>query len=258
MDYYYISETWSAFTGKNFAFLSCVDRLLSLVAKLSVLSSSACLECPAISSFSLDENPAGINLPSSPLPCACHHTSKRKPHRTISATHLPSALALKTDLEQWEPPVAGVSDDARNTAEAMRSAGLLFYHQLTSQYRSTRDVASIASACRSVINHIDVVPADSPAAASHLWPLYMAGCFLLPSRSSTDVSWDDGSQDLQGVDSDTLSLRDSIRRRLTALKAKRGIRTVDRVAERLDKIWSRNVGDVEASWNELTDPLILI
>lgn len=257
MDYYYITETWSAFAGKNVAFLSCVDRLLSLVAKLSVLSSSACVECPAPSSSSLNVNLTGIDRLGLPPLCASHPSSKRKSHRTITAAHLPSALALKADLERWEPPVAAVSDDARNTAEAMRSAGLLFYYQLTSQHRSTQDVAGIANAYRSVIRHIDIVPPDSPAAASHLWPLYMAGCFLLPNKPSTAKSCD-GTRSPQGIDESTLSLRDAIRTRLTALKAKRGLRTVDRVAERLDKIWSRDVDDVEASWNELTDPLILI
>ncbi len=200
---YYKRETWSALSGHSNAFLASVDRLLSLVAKLSILS-----------------------VPNPGL---------TRSGRVIEQSRLPEAVRIKFELEKWKPPKA-IPEDARNTAEAMRHAALLFYYKLTSTSCAVTPAAEIEQSRRQIIQHLTVVKADSPAAASHLWPLYMAGCFLETN----------GTIDRDG--------QKFLRDRLTALKLKRGLITVDRVRERLELIWNR--GDDGAM--DLDAPLILI
>ncbi|KAL2427351.1 hypothetical protein ABEF95_012098 [Exophiala dermatitidis] len=182
---YYTRETWSALAGHSNAFLASVDRLISLVAKLSMLSSQ------------------------STVGSGC---------RSIDPSQLEKAIGLKGELETWRPPYA-IPNDASNTAEAMRHAGLLFYYKLTSTLPGVMDSGEITRSCGEIVRRIGYVSLESPAAASHLWPLYMAGCFLTGDKASNQPS------------------REFIRSRLSALKSKRGVKTVDMVRERLEQIW---------------------
>ncbi|EXJ79289.1 hypothetical protein A1O3_08791 [Capronia epimyces CBS 606.96] len=199
---YYTKDTWSALTGHSNAFLASVDRLLSLVAKLSMLSSQSTVG-------------AGT--------------------RYIKPSQFPAAMGLKAELENWRPPQA-IPDDACNTAEAMRHAGLLFFYKLTSTSSPDDERDGILRSCGEIVRRIGHVSTDSPAAASHLWPLYMAGCFLNKGEPVDQTG------------------QTFIRSRLSALKSKRGVKTVDRVRERLEQIW--NCGDGEMV--DVDAPLILL
>ncbi|EXJ96084.1 hypothetical protein A1O1_01210 [Capronia coronata CBS 617.96] len=202
---YCTRDTWSALAGHSNAFLASVDRLLSLVAKLSMLSSQSTDDAGA---------------------------------RYIKPSQLPAANHLKAELENWQPPKA-IPNDACNTAEAMRHAGLLFFYKLTSAPSPGDDRSGILRSCDEIVRHIGYVSIDSPAAASHLWPLYMAGCFLNKSNDDGSIHWQ--SQEF-------------IRSRLSALKSKRGVKTVDRVRERLEQIW--DCDDTEMV--DVNAPLILV
>lgn len=199
---YCTRETWSALAGHSNAFLASVDGLLSLVAKLSMLSSQSLI---------------------GPVT------------RYIEADQFPAARSLKAELENWQPPKA-IPNDACNTAEAMRHAGLLFFYKLTSAPSSGDGREYVLESCEEIVRRIGYVSVVSPATASHLWPLYMAGCFLKNDRS---------------VDQEN---RDFIRSRLSALKSKRGVKTVDRVRERLEQIWSCD----DTKMLDVDAPLILL
>ncbi|KAK4941936.1 hypothetical protein LTR10_018266 [Elasticomyces elasticus] len=199
---FYTRDTWSALTGDSNAFLTSVDRLLSHVAKLSMLSSASTVDGSS---------------------------------RYIEASQMAAAIHLKSKLVEWEPPQA-IPNDACNTAEAMRYAGLLFFHKLTLMLPSSHDREDIEHYCREIVRHIGYVSVDSPSAASHLWPLYMAGYFLNHNGS---------------VDYEVQSF---VRDRLTALKSRRGVKTLDKVRERLEQVWISNRTGTPA----LDGPLILI
>jgi hypothetical protein len=168
-------------------------------------------------------------------PCWCPHRPAVPPKILHEISQLPAAKRIKDELELWKPPTA-ITDDARNTSEAMRHAALLFYHKLTTMYKMEDDRVKIEKSCQEIIQHIDHVSIDSPAAASHLWPLYMAGFFLNVDQSANN------------------SGQDFVLFRLTALKSKRGLRTVDRVRDRLNHIWTS--GHTQST--ELDLPLILV
>lgn len=199
---YYNRDTWSALAGHSNAFLASVDKLLSLVARLSMLA-------PA------------------PRPGSCA--------RGIEQSQIPMALKLKAELENWQPPEA-IPSDARNTAEAMRHAALLFYHKLAMNVSFTNDQRAIKESCQEIIRHIGFVSIDSPAAASHLWPLYMAGCFLTSNEAASHES------------------QEYVRCRLKALKSRRGVKTVDIVRERLELIWKSDPDEMV----NIDAPLILV
>lgn len=65
-----------------------------------------------------------------------------------------------------------------------------------------------------ILQFLDRVPVGSASVASHVWPLYMAGCLV-----------EDGES------------RNFIRDRLGSMKRLRGIRSIDRVIEKLEKTW---------------------
>jgi hypothetical protein len=201
---YYTRDTWSAMAGHSNAFLASVDRLLSLVARLSMLRS---------------QSTSGAGW------------------RCLEPSQYPAARSLKTELEHWKPPQA-ITSDACNTAEAMRHAGLLFFYKLVSSPSLEADRDGILRSCGEIVRHIGYVSIDSPAAASHLWPLYMAGCFL---DSNSNRPSDQGIQNF-------------IRSRLSALKVKRGVKTVDRVRERLEQLWNCH----DTRMVDFDAPLILV
>lgn len=199
---YYSKDTWSALAGHSNAFLASVDKLLSLVARLSMLAPA-----PRLGSYARD----------------------------IEQSQIPMALKLKAELENWRPPKA-IPSDASNTAEAMRHAALLFYHKLATNASSANDQSEIKGSCQEIVRCIDLVSIDSPAAASHLWPLYMAGCFVTSKETASHEG------------------QEYIRCRLKALKSKRGVKTVDIVRERLELIWERDPGETMT----IDAPLILV
>ncbi|KAI1608102.1 fungal-specific transcription factor domain-containing protein [Exophiala viscosa] len=199
---FYNRDTWSALADHSNAFLTSVDGLLSQVAKLSMLSSASTANASS---------------------------------RYIEAFQMPAAIHLKSKLLEWSPPQA-IPNDACNTAEAMRYAGLLFYHKLTLMSPGSHDREDIEHYCREIVRHIGYVSVDSPSAASHLWPLYMAGYFVNHNGSVNHA------------------VQTFVRGRLTALKSRRGVKTLDKVRERLEQVWISN----EAGTPALDGPLILI
>ncbi|KIW19855.1 hypothetical protein PV08_00430 [Exophiala spinifera] len=200
---YYRGDTWSALKGHRGAFLAAADQIISFVAKLSEL------------------------FPASPAD---------GPPEPIEPSRLARARSLKADMEHWDPP-REISSDACNTAQSMRYAGLLYYHKLTSSSLTECDREEILSYCRAIVRHIGQVSLDSPSAASHTWPLYMAGSFL---NSRTGIA-----------DQET---QDFIKERLAALKLRRGVRTIDSVRDRLELVWKSDGTDLAV----LDAPLILL
>jgi hypothetical protein len=189
----YTDDNWTALSGRRTAFLASVDTLLYLVARLSIYSAE-----PGATGWTSAVGDATSNL-----------------------------CAVQRELNLWTPP-EGIPDDSRNTAEAMRHAALLYHRRSTASPQSPD--ASMRRSPRAIIQHIGDISVCSPAVASHVWPLYMAGT---ATRDSDDQAF--------------------IRGRLSEMKSSRGIKSIDRVRERLEQLW-KTPND---RGNELEDPLIL-
>lgn len=99
-----------------------------------------------------------------------------------------------------------------NTAEAMRHAALL-YLNTSLGWDNRSDL--VRENVTTILEFLDRVPVESASVASHVWPLYMAGCFV-----------------------DDAAIQEYIRDRLMVMKRLRGIRSIDRVKEKLERIWT--------------------
>ncbi|CAK7227120.1 hypothetical protein SCUCBS95973_006435 [Sporothrix curviconia] len=183
---------WSAFAGqplKQSVFLSAVDSLLSLVAELARIRSS----CPAPS-----------------------ESEEARRHTAVVAHR----------LRLWRCPAGvGYSDETCNTAEAMRQAGLLFYHLAFAGMELRADVQLEArveearfeseQAVRTIIACLGAISPAHSVVASHIWPLYMAG-----------VAASDEGQ------------RMFIRNRLDDMARVRGMKSIVQVRETLGQVWA--------------------
>ncbi|RJE21912.1 hypothetical protein PHISCL_05757 [Aspergillus sclerotialis] len=182
---YYTSNSWCALKDRS-AFLASVDTLLSLVARLSVFATN-----PNVSNSDSERNPE------------------------LSVIH--------RKLQLWSPP-DDISDDARNTAEAMRHAALLYYNQLACPFGASN---AVITSYQAIIDHLREISIFSPAVASHLWPLYTAGA---------------ASRHLNGTNDD----REFISNRLSQMQASRSIKSIDRVRECLEKLWLGSGAEVDS------------
>ncbi len=151
-----------------------------------------------------------------------------EPDKTSLAesTNAAAAHELASQLRAWDLPPT-VPSDMRNTSEAMRHAALLFYTKnmypglADEKPEALNDEKKLAkqdalNSTQEILKFVAKVPIGSAPVASHVWPLYMAGYF-------TDVSAEE----------------DFIRERLVKMKDTRGIKSVDRVRERLEMIWDK-------------------
>ncbi len=196
------SGQWSAFARQpqsKSVFLTAVDSLLSLVAELARVRSSC---------------------------------------RTDSAeTRLQTATIVER-LRRWRCPGVGYSNETCNTAEAMRQAGILFYHLSFPEepnglhcetYAVARDIISRrvdearhekSTAAGTIVECLRVIPPSHSVVASHIWPLYMAG-----------VATSDEEQ------------RMFIRTRLDDMARVRGMKSIVQMRETLSQVWAGRIAN---------------
>lgn len=172
---------WSAYATrpeKRSVFLSAVDSLLSLVAELATIRSSS-------------------------------------GHNDRLAQE--SAAHIVVELRRWQCPDVQYSVETRNTAEAMRQAGVLFYYLTWGENNTSYEALS---AVDTIVQCLQVIPVQHSAVASHVWPLYMAGLAATHKHQ-----------------------RVSILQRLEEMVAVRGIRSIVQVRDTLTDIWKHRQGD---------------
>lgn len=137
--------------------------------------------------------------------------SESESHQTLNESpYRAEAILLGQQLQSCSAP-QGTPADMFNTAEAMRHAAILYLHTNLGSSPQSEEVRSNVS---TILELLHKVPVESASVASHVWPLYMAGSFVGEVESQHYV-----------------------RERLVAMKKLRGIRSLDRVKEKLERIW---------------------
>ncbi|OIW33989.1 hypothetical protein CONLIGDRAFT_204312 [Coniochaeta ligniaria NRRL 30616] len=107
------------------------------------------------------------------------------------------------------------------TSEAMRESTLILYYKLAPPEKATRSEEALRISGL-IVSHLRDIPVGSSTAASHTWPLYMAGSVLTGGPEA---------------DPAIVERRKFIRNRLVAIRSERGIRSIDAVRTRLEEIW---------------------
>lgn len=185
---FYAGSKWASLSGKRTAFLANVDTLLSIAAKLSSLAG-------------------------------------RPPSELRGGGGEDQSVALVDRLGQqlrcWKAP-EGIVPDMSHTSEAMRQATLIVYYRLVRPEKGTRSEEELRSS-ELIVSHLRGIPVQSSTAASHTWPLYMAGSVLTGGPE---------------VDPAIEERRKFIRDRLVAMRSERGVRSIDGVRTRLEEIWA--------------------